>query len=121
MSSYYNPYFSLSANIRIIRAMKSVFSSEYLDNLKKKARKSRIKTKHQLIGLEIAMHLEDEKHKSLYMKMAKEGDMDRLLTIAKDVGGRKIKNKGGYFMRVVTEEKKKKDNIVKVRVKKKSR
>jgi len=121
MSSYYNPYFSLSANIRIIRAMKSVFSSEYLDNLKKKAKKSRIKTKHQLIGLEIAMHLEDEKHKSLYMKMAKEGDMDRLLTIAKDVSSRKIKNKGGYFMRVVTEEKKKKDNIVKVRVKKKSR
>ena len=99
--------------------MKTVSSGDYLDNLKEKSKKSRIKVRHQLVGLEIAMYLEDEKHKSLYMKMAKEGDMDRLLSIAKDVSSRKIKNKGGYFMRIVTEEKKKEKNIVRVKVKRK--
>jgi len=85
--------------------MKSLSAKDYKAELTKRAKHSRIHYRHQLVGLEIAMHLEDEKHKSLYIKMAKEGNPDRLLAIAKDVAERNtLKNKGAYFMKIVHKE-----------------
>ncbi len=74
---------------------------EYIKKLKKRASKSRVYKKYQLIGLEVALTLEDEKHKSLYIKLAKENNPEKLLRIAKEVAERKnIKNKGAYFMKL---------------------
>jgi len=71
----------------------------YLEELKKRAKESHVYRKYQLIGLEIAQILGDEAHKSLYIKLAKEMDGDRLLRLAKEVADRKnVTNKGAYFM-----------------------
>jgi hypothetical protein len=75
------------------------FGDDYLRELKRRSKESHVYKKYQLTGLEIAKTLGDEKHKSLYIKMAKSGDAQRLLQIAKDVADRKgIQNKGAYFM-----------------------
>jgi hypothetical protein len=74
-------------------------ASTYLKTLKQRGADSRVYEKHQLIGLELAKLLGDEKHKSLYIKLAKQYGGDRLMQIAKDVADRKeVKNKGAYFM-----------------------
>lgn len=74
----------------------------YLETLKERAKKSRVYKSYQFVGLTISQILNDEKHKSLYIKLAKEHPGDHLLIIAKDVAERKkIKNKGGYFMRIL--------------------
>ena len=66
--------------------------------------------KHQLFGLEIAQILNDEEHKSLYIKLAKERGAEELLGLAKSIADRKsIKNKGAYFMACLMKEKPKKD------------
>lgn len=78
------------------------FKEDYLKELKKRAGESKVYSKHQLVGLEIAEFLEDEKHKSLYIKLAKQNDPERLLGIAKEISQNKnVKNKGAYFMTVV--------------------
>ena len=75
----------------------------YLQELKRRSKESRIYRKYQLVGLLLAEILEDEKHKTLYIKLAKEGNGDRLLALAKDVAERKnIKKKGAYFMKILT-------------------
>jgi|SRR3989344_2167736 len=83
---------------------KSIQSEEtkaYLDTLRERAKTSHVYRKYQLIGLLISQILEDEKHKALYIKLAKEHDEERLLALAKDIAERKnIQNKGAYFMRV---------------------
>lgn len=77
-------------------------AEKYLQTLKSRGKKSRVYRKYQLTGLEIALLLDDEKHKSLYIKLAKEGDTQELIRLAKDVAARKrAKNKGGYFMRLL--------------------
>ncbi len=74
----------------------------YLEILKKRGKESHVYKKFQLTGLLIAQLLNDEKHKSLYIKLAKKHGSDDLLRIAKDVSERKkIQNKGGYFMTVL--------------------
>lgn len=74
----------------------------YLELLKERGKKSHVYKKYQLIGLMIAELLNDEKHKSLYIKLAKKHNPSHLLGIAKDVSERKnIENKGGYFMKVL--------------------
>lgn len=71
----------------------------YLTDLAARRKKSRAYTRHQLIGLLIAETLADRAHKSLYIKMAKEGSPDTLLALAKDVAERPgIDNRGAYFM-----------------------
>jgi hypothetical protein len=71
----------------------------YLKELKKRAKKSRVYKKYQLDGLEIAQLLKDEKHKSLYIKLAKEMNGQKLRRLAKEIAEEKnIKNKGAYFM-----------------------
>ncbi|MBI2013722.1 MAG: hypothetical protein HYS87_02770 [Candidatus Colwellbacteria bacterium] len=75
---------------------------DYIDKLKQRAKESKVYTKHQLVGLELAEILDDEEHKSLYMKLAKTHDADRLLKLAKSVAeNKKVENKGAYFMRVL--------------------
>lgn len=77
---------------------------EYIETLKERKKKSRVYKEYQLIGLTLAEILEDEKHKSLYIKLAKEHEVQMLLTLAKDVASRnRIKNKGAYFMVLLTE------------------
>jgi hypothetical protein len=77
-------------------------NKDYLKTLKERAKKSRVYKKYQFTGLLIAQLLNDEKHKSLYIKLAKKHSGDHLLNIAKDVSERKkIENKGAYFMKVL--------------------
>ena len=71
----------------------------YVAELKRRGKESHVYKKYQLLGLEISQILGDEKHKALYIKLAKEQDADTLMRLAKDVAERaNIKNKGAYFM-----------------------
>ncbi len=72
----------------------------YFDKLRDRAKKSKVYRKFQLEGLEIAKLLGDEKHKSLYIKLAKEQDTGFLRRLAEDVAerGSSVRNKGAYFM-----------------------
>lgn len=77
-------------------------NEKYLDELKRRAKESHVYRKYQLVGLEISQILQDEKHKALYIKLAKDGDGDALMRIAKDVAERgDVKNKGAYFMSII--------------------
>ena len=76
----------------------------YMDELKRRSGESRVYSEHQLMGLLIAEVLQDEEHRSLYMKLAKSNDADTLLKIAKDVAERpNVENKGAYFMKIIGE------------------
>lgn len=80
-------------------------ASTYLAKLRRRAEESHIYRKYQLLGLAIAETLGDERHKSLYIKLAKERGGERLLALAKDVAERRgVKNRGAYFMALVAEE-----------------
>ena len=77
-------------------------NDDYIKKLKERGKDSHIYTKFQLIGLEIANLLDDQKHIGIYMKLCKDKNPETLLAIAKDVAERKtIGNKGGYFMKVL--------------------
>lgn len=74
----------------------------YLALLRERAKKSRVYVKYQLTGLLIAQLLGDETHKSLYIKLAKIHDEEKLMQLAKDIAERKqVRNKGAYFMRML--------------------
>ena len=76
-------------------------NKDYLDVIKERTKKVRVHKKFQFTGLAIAQLLDDEKHKSLYIKLAKKYDEQKLIILAKNISERKnIKNKGAYFMRV---------------------
>ena len=78
---------------------------KYMAELKRRGKESHVYKKYQLVGLEISQILGDEKHKALYIKLAKEQDADTLMRLAKDVADRKnIKNKGAYFMTMLKEK-----------------
>ncbi len=72
----------------------------YLEKLRDRAKQSKVYRKFQLEGLEIAKILGDEKHKALYIKLAKEHDTHFLRRLAEDVAerGETVRNKGAYFM-----------------------
>ena len=75
------------------------FGNNYLKELKKRGKESRVYRGYQLDGLEIARILGDETHKSLYIKLAKEHGGQKLREHAKTIAGNKnVKNKGAYFM-----------------------
>jgi hypothetical protein len=77
---------------------------KYMDELKRRGKESHVYKKYQLIGLEISQILGDEKHKALYIKLAKEQDADTLMRLAKDIAERKnVNNKGAYFMTLLKE------------------
>jgi hypothetical protein len=74
----------------------------YLKMLRERASKSRIYSRHQMVGVQLAEILGDSAHKGLYIKLAKQHDVDKLLNLAKRIAGMKlVKNKGGYFMKVL--------------------
>ncbi len=78
--------------------------SAYIKELKRRAATSHVYRKHQLLGLLIAQTLKDERHKSLYIKLAKERGGERLLALAKEVAEkRNVKNRGAYFMALLKE------------------
>ncbi len=84
-----------------------------MDRLRQRAAESKVYARFQLDGLEIAQILGDEKHKALYIKLAKEGDAGRLRQMAKQVAENPaVKNKGAYFMAIAMSEMKlKKKNV----------
>lgn len=78
---------------------------DYLNTLRERTKKVRVHKKFQFTGLAVAQLLNDEKHKSLYIKLAKKYDEQKLIILAKNISERKnIKNKGAYFMRVFYQE-----------------
>ncbi len=82
----------------------------YLEKIKERRKKSRVYTSYQSTGLYLANILGDKKHKSLYIKLAKENNQEKLVNLAKRVVERKnISNKGAYFMRIFEKESKKKN------------
>ncbi|MDO8601853.1 MAG: hypothetical protein Q7R62_01840 [bacterium] len=84
--------------------MKSIQNDggNYLKDLKERGKESRVYHSHQFVGLEIAVLLHDLEHKSLYIKMAKIHNPDRLLALAKSVAEKRdVKNPGAYFMKLV--------------------
>jgi hypothetical protein len=80
-------------------------AASYLKKLQQRAKDSHVYRKYQLLGLEVAHILDDEKHKALYIKLAKERGGDKMMQLAKEVAERRgIKNKGAYFMKVLASE-----------------
>jgi hypothetical protein len=87
---------------------------KYLAELKRRGKESHVYKKYQLLGLEISQILADEKHKALYIKLAKEQDAETLRRLAKDVAERaNVKNKGAYFMTMLKERNTKSDALSK--------
>ena len=82
--------------------LKSTVES-YMENLIQKKKDSHIYFKHQDLGFTLSELLNDKKHISLYMKLAKLYEAHYLLGIANDICERKdINNKGAYFMKVLS-------------------
>jgi len=72
---------------------------DYLKRLKERAKASKVYSPHQLTGLMLAEMLGDDKHKSLYIRLAKKYDASTLFSLARSIQDRKnVKNKGAYFM-----------------------
>jgi hypothetical protein len=83
--------------------MASKLKDKYVTELKRRGKESHVYTRYQRIGLEISQILHDEKHKALYIKLAKERSPEMLMELAKNVAERSnITNKGAYFMSLVT-------------------
>lgn len=73
----------------------------YLDRLRERAKKSRIHSRHQMIGLMVADTLSDSAHKALYIKMARDENGEKMLYMAKSIAeNSRVENKGAYFMKV---------------------
>jgi len=80
--------------------------SGYLEKIKERMGESRVYRDFQMIGLEVAEILDDTAHKALYIKLAKRVGGEAMLGLAKDVAQRQgIKNKGAYFMKLLSESK----------------
>jgi len=76
-----------------------VSKGKYLKELRRRGTESKVYKKHQLFGLEIARILKDERHKSLYIKLAKSNNAEKLLRLAKEISEKKsVRNMGAYFM-----------------------
>jgi hypothetical protein len=85
--------------------MACMIDKEYVKALEKRVKTNRIVAEFQDIALQLAELLDDKKHVSLYMKLAKQHSKQTLLQIAKDVAERKqVSRKGAYFMKVLKEQ-----------------
>ena len=81
---------------------------DYIKTLKDRAVDSKVYTSFQLHGLEIAQLLHDESHRSLYIQLAKQYNVEDIRRLAKSIAeNRNVANKGAYFMAVFTKEKEK--------------
>lgn len=75
---------------------------DYLQELRERGKTSHVHREYQLIGLLVSQILEDEEHKSLYIKLARDYGTEKILQLAKSVAERKrVKNKGAYFMKML--------------------
>ena len=87
--------------------MKKSSEGDYLAVLRERTKTSRVYKEHQGVGLVLSEILGDKEHISLYMKLAKEYDSEKLVALAKDIADRKlIQNKGAYFMSLLKNIKK---------------
>lgn len=83
-------------------------SKKYFDLLTERAKKSKVYKSFQSVGLQLAELLNDEQHKALYMRLAKNHNNEWLLDIARTISEKKnIENKGAYFMKMLKESKNK--------------
>ncbi len=90
---------------------KMLKKEEYMKGLAERGEKNknRVSSRFQSTGLAIADILEDVGHKALYIKLSKENNEEKLMTLAKDIAGNpKIKNRGAYFMKRVQQLKQEK-------------
>jgi hypothetical protein len=72
-----------------------------MQTLRERSKKSHVYQKHQMVGLMLSEMLDDEAHKALYIKLAKQYDHEDLVSVARSVADKiNVKNKGAYFMRV---------------------
>lgn len=100
----YTPYYTMASGLTNGRwwiniVLMAIAPSKYIAELRRRAKESHVYRKYQLVGLAIAETLKDERHKALYIKLAKEHDGERLLALAKDIAERRnVKNRGAYFM-----------------------
>ncbi len=77
----------------------------FMKTLRERGAETHVHRSYQMIGLEVADILGDRAHKALYIKLAKQGNADSMMRIAKDVADRRdVKNKGAYFMTVFSEK-----------------
>ncbi len=75
---------------------------KYFELLKTRSQRSRVYKSHQQTGLTLADLLDDPKHKSLYMRLAKNFNNSDLIRLARSLADRKnIQNKGAYFMKML--------------------
>lgn len=85
---------------------------DYMAEMKRRAKESRVYQKHQSVGLALAEILNDSKHKALYIRLAKTMSETKLIGLAKSVAERKnIKNAGAYFMRLLYSENERPKNL----------
>lgn len=73
-----------------------------MDVLRERKKTTHVYQKHQMTGLLLAEILGDDAHKSLYIRLAKKHDEQKLIALAKSVAEKKdIKNRGAYFMKIL--------------------
>lgn len=74
---------------------------KYLKLLQERKKETHVYQEHQMVGLMLAELLEDEKHKGLYIKLAKTHNAQKLISLAKSIStNRNIERKGAYFMKL---------------------
>lgn len=82
-------------------------SQKYIGLLKERSKTSKVYKPYQLTGLFLAELLEDQDHKSLYIKLAKNYDNTELMIAARNIAEKEnIQNKGAYFMTILKDIKK---------------
>jgi hypothetical protein len=91
---------------KVIRIMKSM--KDLIDENKSPERNKYVSREYQDYGYRLAMELSDEKHKALYIKLAKEADRAILEQARRFVIDSNADNKGALFMWKMKELKDKK-------------
>ena len=77
-------------------------SSNYLETLRGRKKKSRAHYRYQAAGAELGEMLHDTRHTALYIKLAKEFNEGVLRTLARGIMSREtVRNQGAYFMRLI--------------------
>lgn len=81
-----------------------MLEKDYLKTIIERKRQSHVFKDFQHTGLVIAQMLGDEKHKTLYIKLAKNVNGQVLMSIAKDIVERAdVSHRGAYFMKILKE------------------
>lgn len=82
-----------------------MIDKDYLQTIRERGVKSHVYKKYQSTGLALAQLLDDQKHIALYIRLAKKGNDEELIRLAKTVAERKlVQNKGAYFMKLLKEK-----------------